>query len=118
MLSDDNLKLVKKTLNQLIIVINKNSLVKVSVTRHLQTMIFTGCLIFITVHLWSQPYFDPLQIRYTYALRNNSSKGTPFTHLWIGSDIPIPIRKDTLYTETNTIHKIDTTILILSPTFD
>ena len=40
-----------------------------------------------------QPYVDPLQVRFTNGVRNNSSteRGTPFTHLWAGSDIPVKL---------------------------
>ena len=59
------------------------------------------CLIFMSfsflciTHLFSQPLVDPFQVRYMYALRNNNSSATPFTHLWAGSDIPICLKIDT-----------------------
>lgn len=45
----------------------------------------------------SQPYIDPLQVRYTMGLKDNSSiqRGTPFTHLWAGSDIPVNLASET-----------------------
>lgn len=44
----------------------------------------------------SQPYVDPLQIRYTLATRSSGqSRGTPFSHLWIGSDIPVELKTKT-----------------------
>lgn len=44
----------------------------------------------------SQPYVDPIQVRYTHAFRSaNNNRGTPYTHLWVGSDLPIEIKKKT-----------------------
>lgn len=43
----------------------------------------------------AQPYVDPVQIRYTYGMRNLSAAATPFTHLWVGSDLPIKLRDRT-----------------------
>lgn len=44
----------------------------------------------------SQPYVDPLQIRYTLATRSSGqSRGTPFSHLWVGSDIPVELKTKT-----------------------
>ncbi len=44
----------------------------------------------------SQSYVDPLQIRYTHAFRSqNKSSGTPFTHIWVGSDLPVEIKSKT-----------------------
>lgn len=46
----------------------------------------------LSLPAFSQPYVDPVQIRYTYsftAQRNN--RATPFTHLWAGSDLPLKI---------------------------
>lgn len=46
--------------------------------------------------LSAQPYVDPIQVRYTYAFRSGgNSRGTPFTHLWAGSDLPIKIKTNT-----------------------
>jgi hypothetical protein len=46
--------------------------------------------------LAAQPYVDPFQVRYTYAFRSGgNSRGTPFTHLWAGSDLPIKIKNNT-----------------------
>ena len=44
-----------------------------------------------------QPYVDPLQVRFTNGFRNNNSteRGTPFTHLWAGSDIPVKLAPET-----------------------
>jgi len=45
--------------------------------------------------LWSQPYVDPFQFRYTKGFRNDKAAATPFTHLWAGSDIPIKLKEKT-----------------------
>ena len=47
------------------------------------------------VQLWSQPYVDPIQIRYMHAFRNNNAEATPYTHLWVGSDLPIKLKENT-----------------------
>jgi hypothetical protein len=54
----------------------------------------------------AQPYVDIFQFRYTHSFRsqNNSSRGTPFTHLWAGSDIPVKLK--------------DKTYLIFSPYYE
>ncbi|HSC54113.1 MAG TPA: hypothetical protein VLC98_10845 [Phnomibacter sp.] len=47
---------------------------------------------------WSasaQPYVDPIQIRFTYAFQNKTGEATPFTHLWVGSDLPIKLKDRT-----------------------
>jgi len=50
----------------------------------------------LTLLLAAQPYVDPFQVRYTYAFRpGGHSRGTPFTHLWAGSDLPIKIKNNT-----------------------
>ena len=51
-------------------------------------MLVCGMLISNTL-LLAQPYVDPFQVRYMYALRNNNTPATPFTHLYAGSDLPI-----------------------------
>jgi len=40
-----------------------------------------------------QPYVDPVQVRFTNGFRSNNSaeRGTPFTHIWAGSDIPVKL---------------------------
>ncbi|TWO34298.1 hypothetical protein E1J38_000150 [Seonamhaeicola sediminis] len=52
-------------------------------------------LVLITSEVFAQPYVDPLQLRYNYALKNRNAEATPFTHIWVGSDIPIEIKKNT-----------------------
>jgi hypothetical protein len=45
-----------------------------------------------TATLWSQPYVDPIQLRYMSALENSKPVATPFSHLWVGSDLPIKLK--------------------------
>ena len=45
----------------------------------------------------AQPYVDPLNIRYTYAFKNNQPNATPFSHLFIGSDIPFKFTNGTIF---------------------
>lgn len=53
----------------------------------------TGCLLLmIFTSAFSQPYVDPLNTRYTNAFRNKN--GTPFTYLYIGSDLPIKLKNN------------------------
>jgi hypothetical protein len=42
----------------------------------------------------AQPYIDPLNIRHTSAFRNKNKNGTPFTHIYIGSDLPVKFKKN------------------------
>jgi len=49
-------------------------------------------ILLIALQLCSQPYFDPFQVRYMQALRNNNSPATPFSHLYAGSDLPIILK--------------------------
>ena len=58
--------------------------------------IFILSAILYSVQLWAQPYVDPLQVRYMYAMRNSNTPATPFTHLWIGSDLPVRLKGDGL----------------------
>ncbi len=59
-------------------------------------------VVFIFMAVWgndalSQPYVDPVQVRYTYAFTaQQKNRATPFTHLWAGSDLPIKINKSYL----------------------
>lgn len=46
-----------------------------------------------SLHIIAQPYIDPINIRYTRAFRSNSN-GTPFSHLYIGSDLPFKLKKN------------------------
>ncbi|HET6767771.1 MAG TPA: hypothetical protein VFH08_10245 [Chitinophagaceae bacterium] len=53
------------------------------------------CFILFAAPTFAQPYVDPFQVRYTYGFRNDKAEATPFTHLWVGSDIPIKIKDNT-----------------------
>jgi hypothetical protein len=54
------------------------------------------CALFFSAQLCSQPYVDPFQVRYLYALENKKPVATPFTHLYAGSDLPIKLKGDAL----------------------
>lgn len=43
----------------------------------------------------TQPYVDPVQVRWTYGFRNSNAAATPHTHLWAGSDLPIKLKDRT-----------------------
>lgn len=45
----------------------------------------------------TQPYVDPFHARYTYAFKNNSGSGTPFSHLYIGPDLPLKLKNNSLF---------------------
>jgi hypothetical protein len=62
----------------------------------MKKIIFYSGLQLLILIAASQPYVDPIQVRYTYAFRSqNNNRGTPYTHLWVGSDLPIEIKKKT-----------------------
>lgn len=42
----------------------------------------------------AQRYIDPIQVRYMQGFQQQGSPATPFNHLWIGSDLPLPLSKD------------------------
>jgi hypothetical protein len=44
--------------------------------------------------MMAQPYIDPINIRYTHAFRNNNGNATPFSHLYIGPDLPLKMKKN------------------------
>ncbi len=48
-------------------------------------------------NLQAQPYVDPLQLRHTYAFRNNGAFATPHNHFYIGSDLPLKIKEKTYF---------------------
>ncbi len=60
------------------------------------TLFVLFCLIRFT-NATAQPYVDPLNIRYTYAFKNAQPNATPFTHLFIGSDIPVRFKNGTIF---------------------
>lgn len=45
--------------------------------------------------LYSQPFVDPIQLRYMNAFRNNNSEIPSFSHLWVGSELPIKLKNNT-----------------------
>ena len=45
--------------------------------------------------VFAQPFVDPLQVRYTYGFRTANAYATPFTHAWVGSDVPIKLKEKT-----------------------
>jgi len=56
-----------------------------------------GCLLLIiAAPVFSQPYVDPFNIRYTSAFHNKAASGTPFSHLYIGPDFPLKQRNNGL----------------------
>ena len=52
--------------------------------------------LFLAIKCISQPYVDPINIRYTNALKVKNKAGTPFQHLYIGSDLPLKLKNDAL----------------------
>jgi hypothetical protein len=47
-------------------------------------------------NLCAQPFVDPFNIRYTYAFKGNDPKATPFTHIYLGSDLPVRFKNGTI----------------------
>jgi hypothetical protein len=65
-------------------------------TTHLPGGIFGACcMLLLSGQLFAQPYVDPLQVSVTRGFKNKQAQATPFTRLWIGSDIPIQLKKNT-----------------------
>src|SRR5678816_567701 len=58
----------------------------------MQIRLFTLIACITTLDIIAQPYVDPLQIRYTNAFHHNNA--TPFTHLYIGSDLPFKMKRN------------------------
>lgn len=54
-------------------------------------------LCFVAIESFAQPYVDPFHLRYTYAFKNKSCGGTPFSHLFIGPDLPLKLKNDGLF---------------------
>lgn len=59
------------------------------------TLLWMGLL--YSGSVFSQPYVDPLQIRFTMGDRDDKTleRGTPFLHLWAGSDLPVKLAPET-----------------------
>lgn len=64
------------------------------VTMQKKLILIIACL--ITENVIAQPFVDPLNIRYTNAFRNPNKNATPFSHLYIGSDIPVQLKNKSI----------------------
>ena len=64
--------------------------------------LFIGCLAALSVT--AQPYVDVVNIRYTRSFDTKNSNATPFSHVYIGSDLPFKMKKNKL--------------IVLSPFYD
>ncbi len=42
----------------------------------------------------AQPFVDLINVRNTYAFKNPEKSGTPFSHLYIGSDLPLKLKNN------------------------
>ncbi len=60
-----------------------------------KSLIWLSLFIVFMTEAGSQPYVDPVQIRYTYAFRNSHGDATPFIHFWAGTDIPVKLKENT-----------------------
>jgi len=63
--------------------------------RILAAFLFFCCLFAFHI-LQAQPYVDPLDIRYTHAFPNNQPRGTPYDHLYVGSDLPLKLKNGSI----------------------
>ena len=54
-------------------------------------------LCILTIDSFAQPYVDPVHARYTYGFKSGSGSGTPFSHLYIGPDLPLKLRKNKFF---------------------
>lgn len=57
-------------------------------------LLIIACL--ITENVIAQPFVDVLNIRYTDAFHNPNKNATPFSHLYMGSDIPVQLRNKSI----------------------
>ena len=64
--------------------------------RRIDQLLFIVISLLLSYQSWSQPYVDPLQIRYMSALEAKNPVATPFSHLWVGSDLPIQLKNKTI----------------------
>lgn len=62
----------------------------------MRSLIFIS-LSLLTIAAYSQPYVDPAHARYTYGFKSGSGSGTPFSHLYIGPDFPLKLRKNKFF---------------------
>jgi hypothetical protein len=65
-----------------------------AVTMQKKLILIIVCL--IAENAIAQPYVDPLNIRYTSAFHNPNKNATPYSHLYIGSDIPIQLKNKSI----------------------
>ena len=62
----------------------------------MKKIILFSLLLFSIIPLIAQPYVDPFQVRYTSAFKShNTIRGTPFSHLWAGCDLPVKLKEKT-----------------------
>jgi hypothetical protein len=54
-------------------------------------------LIIISLKGFTQPYVDPIHVRYTYGFKSQSKAGTPFSHFYIGPDFPTRFKKNFIF---------------------
>jgi len=59
---------------------------------HKKLFFLIACM--ATLNIIAQPYVDPLNIRYTRAFHTMNGKATPFSHLYIGPDLPFKMKKN------------------------
>jgi hypothetical protein len=50
--------------------------------------------IIVTSNVLAQPYVDPVHVRYTYGIKSKKSSGTPFSHFYVGPDLPLKLRNN------------------------
>lgn len=60
----------------------------------MKKILFVFALAVFAAAASAQPYIDPLNIRYTNAFSNNNKNATPFSHLYIGPDLPFKMKKN------------------------
>ena len=60
----------------------------------MKKILFVFALAVFAAAASAQPYIDPLNIRHTNAFRNNNKNATPFSHLYIGPDLPFKMKKN------------------------
>lgn len=66
----------------------------------MQKKLFLIIACIVSLNVIAQPYVDPFNIRYTYGFHNNdktTSTATPFSHVYIGPDLPFKLRKGSLF---------------------
>src|SRR5688500_15315710 len=70
---------------------------KIAAKTNFMRSILSIALLLIVTNSFAQPYVDPIHSRYTYGFKNNSGGGTPFSHLYIGPDFPLKLRKNKFF---------------------